>query len=67
VQSPTSDTHRFDKWMVKFLQEYGKTLDEKERNQNPTIVTIPPELYNSGLGQRGRTIQDIMLTFLNVD
>ncbi|OBT78805.1 hypothetical protein VF21_02582 [Pseudogymnoascus sp. 05NY08] len=64
VRSSTRDTHRFDKWMVKFLQEYGKTLDEKDKFEVST--SILPEVYDSGLGQRSRTIQDVMSAYWNV-
>lgn len=64
VGSTTRNTHRFDKWMVKFLQEYGKTLDEKDKFKMST--SIFPEVNDSGLGQRSRTIQDVMSTYWNV-
>ena len=66
VQSPASNTHRFDKWMVKFLQEYGQTLDEKEKVEASALM-LPPEVHNSRLVQRGRTIQGVMSAFWNVD
>ncbi|KFY85677.1 hypothetical protein V500_08206 [Pseudogymnoascus sp. VKM F-4518 (FW-2643)] len=64
VRSTTRNTHRFDKWMVKFLQEYGKTLDEKDKCEVSTSTF--PEVYDSGLGQRSRTIQDVMSAYWQV-
>jgi hypothetical protein len=64
VRSTTSNTHRFDKWMVKFLQEYGKTLDEKDKFEDSTSMLT--EVHNSGLGQRSRTIRDVMSVYWNV-
>jgi len=64
VRSTTSNAHRFDKWMVKFLQEYGKTLDEKDKFEDSAMIH---EVHNSGPGQRSRTIQGVMSAYWTLD
>lgn len=49
--------------MVKFLQEYAKKLDEKDKFEMSS--SILPEVYDSGLGQRSRTIQGVMSAYWN--
>ncbi|KAF3916487.1 hypothetical protein ABW20_dc0100676 [Dactylellina cionopaga] len=61
VSSNSNNTHRFDKWMVKFLQEYSMTLDEKE--ESVETPSAHPDMYEYGFNQRSRTMQGVISTF----
>ncbi|KAK6538411.1 hypothetical protein TWF694_011287 [Orbilia ellipsospora] len=61
VTSSSNNTHRFDKWMVKFLQEYSMTLDEKEVNAESINTLDGASEY--GFSQRGLTMQGVISTF----
>ncbi|KAF3939279.1 hypothetical protein ABW19_dt0208292 [Dactylella cylindrospora] len=61
VKSGSNNNHRFDRWMVKFLQEYSMKLDEKEEDvQSPYAQH---DAYGYGLSQRSRTMQGVISTF----
>ncbi|EPS37915.1 hypothetical protein H072_8348 [Dactylellina haptotyla CBS 200.50] len=61
VKSNSNNTHRFDKWMVKFLQEYSMALDEKV--EEPETPLSHQDMYEYGFGQRSRTMQGVISTF----
>ncbi|KAK6525956.1 hypothetical protein TWF281_010998 [Arthrobotrys megalospora] len=61
VRSSSNNTHRFDKWMVKFLQEYSMTLAEKE--EEPESPQVQHDLYEHGFSQRSLTMQGVISTF----
>ncbi|KAF3137223.1 hypothetical protein TWF703_005145 [Orbilia oligospora] len=63
VSSTSKNTHRFDKWMVKFLQEYSMTLAEKEEEEEPRSPQSQMDAYDDGFSQRNLTMKGVISTY----
>lgn len=62
------NTHRFDRWLVKFLLEHGLALEDKEEAMGSlsTDVEISP-VYDGLQSERGRFTQGIIMELQNGD
>lgn len=62
------NTHRFDRWLVKFLLEHGLALEDKEEDTGslPTDVGISP-VYDDLQSERGRFTHGIIMELQNGD
>ena len=67
MRSLTRNTHRFDRWMVKFLMEHALSLDEKvEDLPNPWPEATASAVENPHL-ERSRVTQSIIADIQNFD
>ncbi|KAF3226693.1 hypothetical protein TWF192_005170 [Orbilia oligospora] len=62
VRSTSKNTHRFDKWMVKFLQEYSMTLAEKEE-EGPRSPQGQMDAFEYGFSERNLIMQGVISTY----
>ncbi|OBT92151.2 hypothetical protein VE01_10043 [Pseudogymnoascus verrucosus] len=70
LRSETSNTHRLDKWMVKFLLQHALALDDKELEEDvydlsswPLSIQdshMDPTHVNTGLMERSRVTKEII-------
>jgi hypothetical protein len=55
------DTHRFDKWMVKFLLQHALALDEKDATGMPSPSALPVgHVEDERLLERSRVTESII-------
>lgn len=55
------NTHRFDKWMVKFLTAHALTLEDKtEGGREPTLES--DQISGYAQLERGRVTENLMLS-----
>lgn len=68
LRSMNRNTHRFDRWLVKFLLEHGLALEDKEEAMGSlsTDVEISP-VYDGLQSERGRFTQGIIMELQNGD
>ena len=67
LRSLTTNTHRFDRWMVKFLFEHALTLEEKvEDPPNPWLESTRRGVVETHL-ERGRVTQSIIIDLQNLE
>jgi hypothetical protein len=61
LRSAQLDTHRFDKWMVKFLLQHALALDEKDLTTIPSPSALPvAPVENERLLERSRVTESII-------
>ena len=61
LQTAQVDTHRFDKWMVKFLLHHALALDEKDPTAMPLQSGLPVgPVENMRLLERSRVTESII-------
>ncbi|RDW65173.1 hypothetical protein BP5796_09865 [Coleophoma crateriformis] len=68
MRSLSRNTHRFDRWMVKFLSEHALALDEKtDELPNPWLATGLETMAESTRLERSRVTQSIITNMQNLE